>query len=127
MLLATLGGHDLPWRSAGTIALAFGVVALALAFVARERRAPEPVLPLRLFADPVMRAAAGINFTSGLLLWCGIFFVPLFVQEVSGVSASSSGVVLVPLMFGAAAGTWSPAGSWPAPAGTGRGPSPAPC
>ena len=29
-----------------------------------------------------MRAAAGINFTSGLLLWCGIFFVPLFVQQV---------------------------------------------
>ena len=31
-----------------------------------------------------MRAAAGINFTSGLLLWCGIFFVPQFVQEVRG-------------------------------------------
>ncbi|HJR25345.1 MAG TPA: MDR family MFS transporter [Acidimicrobiales bacterium] len=106
VLLATLGGHDLPWRSAGTLALAAGVVVLGVAFVARERRAPEPVLPLRLFTDPVMRASAGINFTSGLLLWCGLFFVPLFVQEVSGTSASSSGVVLVPLMFGAAAGTW---------------------
>jgi EmrB/QacA subfamily drug resistance transporter len=105
VLLATLGGHDLPWRSPGTVALALGGVALAVGFVARERRAPEPVLPLRLFANPVLRAAAGINFTSGLLLWCGIFFVPLFVQEVSGVSASSSGVVLVPLMFGAAFGT----------------------
>jgi EmrB/QacA subfamily drug resistance transporter len=107
VLLATLGGHDLPWGSPGTLALAAAVVVLAVAFIARERRAPEPVLPLRLFADPVMRAAAGINFTSGLLLWCGLFFVPLFVQEVSGTSASSSGVVLVPLMFGAAAGTWA--------------------
>ena len=80
---------------------------LLVAFVARERRVAEPVLPLRLFADPVMRASAGINFTSGLLLWCGLFFVPLFVQEVAGSSASSSGVVLVPLMFGAAAGTWA--------------------
>ena len=106
VLLATLGGSDLPWRSAGTLALAAAVVLLIVAFVARERRVAEPVLPLRLFADPVMRASAGINFTSGLLLWCGLFFVPLFVQEVAGSSASSSGVVLVPLMFGAAAGTW---------------------
>jgi EmrB/QacA subfamily drug resistance transporter len=107
VLLATLGGHDLPWRSGGTLALVAAVVLLLVAFVARERRVAEPVLPLRLFADPVMRASAGINFTSGLLLWCGLFFVPLFVQEVLGSSASSSGVVLVPLMFGAAAGTWA--------------------
>jgi EmrB/QacA subfamily drug resistance transporter len=105
VLLATLGGHDLPWASVGTVALALAGVALFAGFIHRERRAAEPVLPLRLFANPVIRASAGINFTSGLLLWCGIFFVPLFVQEVSGVSASSSGVVLVPLMFGAAAGT----------------------
>ncbi len=106
VLLATLGGHDFPWRSVRTLGLAGAVVLLLVAFVARERRVAEPVLPLRLFADPVMRASAGINFTSGLLLWCGLFFVPLFVQEVAGSSASSSGVVLVPLMFGAAAGTW---------------------
>ena len=105
VLLATLGGHDLPWTSPGTLALAAAVVVLAVGFFARERRAPEPVLPLRLFADPVMRAAAGVNFTSGLLLWCGLFFVPLFVQEVVGLSPSRSGLVLVPLMFGAAAGT----------------------
>ena len=105
VLLATLGGHDLPWASPGTLALVVVVVLLAVAFVRRERRAAEPVLPFRLFADPVMRASAGVNFTSGLLLWCGLFFVPLFVQEVLGVSASRSGVVLVPLMFGAAAGT----------------------
>ena len=78
---------------------------LAVLFVRRERRAPEPVLPLTLFANPVLRTAAGINFTSGLLLWCGIFFVPLFAQEVRGVSPTRSGLVLVPLMFGAAFGT----------------------
>jgi EmrB/QacA subfamily drug resistance transporter len=107
VLLATLGGHDLPWRSGGTLGLAAAVVLLLVAFVAHERRVAEPVLPLRLFTDPVMRASAGINFTSGLLLWCGLFFVPLYVQEVAGSSASGSGVVLVPLMFGAAAGTWA--------------------
>ncbi|MEO7571488.1 MAG: MFS transporter [Acidimicrobiales bacterium] len=52
-----------------------------------------------------MRAAAGINFTSGLLLWCGIFFVPQFVQQVREISPARSGLVLMPLMFGAALGT----------------------
>ena len=78
---------------------------LAVGFFVWERRAREPVLPLRLLTDPVMRASAGINFTSGLLFWCGLFFVPLFVQDVLGASASRSGAVLVPVMFGAAAGT----------------------
>ena len=92
VLLATLGGHDLPWGSAGTIALAAAAWSCsAVAVRAPRAPGPEPVLPLRLFADPVMRASAGINFTSGLLLWCGLFFVPLFVQEVLGVSATGSG------------------------------------
>jgi EmrB/QacA subfamily drug resistance transporter len=105
VLLATLGGHELPWRSARTLALVGLVVLLTTLFVSRERRATEPVLPLSLFANPVMRAAAGINFTSGLLLWCGIFFVPQFVQQVREVSPTRSGLVLMPLMFGAALGT----------------------
>jgi EmrB/QacA subfamily drug resistance transporter len=105
VLLATLGGHDIAWTSFGAIALAVGVVVLGVAFIARESRAREPVLPPRLVANPVMRVAMGINLTSGMLLWCGIFFVPLFVQEVLGLSPARSGTLLVPLMFGAAFGT----------------------
>jgi MFS family permease len=42
------------------------------------------------------------------MFWCGIFFVPLFMQEVHGVSPTSSGLMLTPVMFGAAFGTgWS--------------------
>jgi MFS family permease len=62
-------------------------------------------MPLRMFSDPLMRVAAVLNWTSGLLLWCGIFFVPLFMQEVHGVSPTSSGLMLTPVMFGAAFGT----------------------
>ena len=111
VLLATLGGHDFPWRSARTLGSGGAVVLLLVAFVARERRVAEPVLPLRLFADPVMRASAGINFTSGLLLWCGLFFVPLFVQEVAGIERRR-----------ARAWSWSRSCSAPppAPGSTGR-------
>jgi EmrB/QacA subfamily drug resistance transporter len=105
VLLATLGGREIPWGSARAIAAGAGIVLLAVLFVRRERRAREPVLPLSLFANPVLRVAAGINFTSGMLLWCGIFFVPQLVQQVLGVSPTRSGLVLMPLMFGAAFGT----------------------
>src|SRR5918997_495555 len=105
VLLATLGGHEIPWASLQAAAAGGGLLLIAYLFVRRERRAPEPVLPLHLFANPVLRVAAGVNFTSGLLLWCGIFFVPQFVQQVRDVSPTRSGLVLMPLMFGTALGT----------------------
>lgn len=103
--LATLGGHEIPWGSARAVGAGAGLALISVLFVRRERRAPEPVLPLALFRNPVLRVATGINFTSGLLLWCGIFFVPQFVQQVREVSPTRSGLVLMPLMFGAALGT----------------------
>jgi MFS family permease len=105
VLLATLGGREFAWSSGTAVGLACGIVVLVGLFLRHEQHASEPVLPLRLLGDRVIRAAAGINFTSGLLLWSGIFFVPLFVQEVRGLSPTRSGLLLVPLMFGAAFGT----------------------
>ncbi len=105
MLVATLGGETFAWTSPQLIGLAIAVPVLAFVFVRRELVAPEPVLPLRLVGDRLMRASIGVNFASGVLIWGGIFFVPLFVQEVNGVSPTKAGFTLMPLMFGAAAGT----------------------
>lgn len=105
VLIATLGGTEVPWTSGRMAALVAALVALAVSFVRREQRAAEPVLPPSLLRDPVIRVSAGINFTSGLLIWCGIFFVPLFVQEVRGLTPTAAGFVLMPLMLGSAVGT----------------------
>jgi EmrB/QacA subfamily drug resistance transporter len=105
IVLTSLGGRDFAWLSGRTAAFLVAIAALAIAFLAWERRAAEPVLPLRLFEDSVIRVTGVLNWTSGLLLWCGIFFVPLYMQEVHGVSPTKSGLVLTPVMFGAAAGT----------------------
>jgi EmrB/QacA subfamily drug resistance transporter len=105
VLVATLGGRELPWGSARFIALVAAAVALVTVFLWHEQRAPEPVLPMRIIRDPVMRMCVGVNFASGMLLWCGIFFVPLFVQEVRGVTPTRAGFVLMPLMFSTAVGT----------------------
>jgi EmrB/QacA subfamily drug resistance transporter len=105
IVLASLGGTDFGWLSPTAITLAAVVLVGVAAFLTCERRAKEPVVPLRLFRDPVIRGNLGINFTSGLLLFTGIFFVPLYMQEVHGISPTASGLVLIPVMFGAAAGT----------------------
>lgn len=105
IVLTSLGGTDFGWGSPTAIGFMAAIALATVLFALRERRASEPILPLRLFADPVIRGSAGVNFTSGLLLYCGIFFVPLFMQEVHGISPTSSGLVLTPVMFGAAFGT----------------------
>ena len=105
VLVASTGGNEVAWLSAPMAGLVVATIALWVAFGRREVRAPEPVVPLHLFRDRVVRVSGATNFTSGLLLWCGIFFVPMYMQEVQDVSASRSGLVLVPLMFGCAFGT----------------------
>ncbi len=105
IVVASLGGTDFGWMSGQAWALIAVTVGGLAAFIAWERRAAEPVLPLRLFRDRVIRGNVGVNITSGVLLFCGIYFVPLYMQEVHGITPTASGFVLVPVLFGAAFGT----------------------
>ena len=73
---------------------------LLVAFVAWERRAPEPLLPLRLFANRMFRAAAISGFLAGVAMFGAISFVPLFVQGVQGGTATQAGTALTPLVLG---------------------------
>ena len=104
-VLVSTGGIDFSWTSAEALGFAAVIVVAGVSFWRWERRAIEPVIPLRLFADKVIAGNVGVNLTSGLLLFCGIYFVPLYMQEVHGISPTASGLVLIPVMFGAAAGT----------------------
>ncbi len=76
-----------------------GVVLLGL-FLLQERRAPEPVLPLRLFRDPVFDVASASLFVATCSLCAATVFMPLFLQIVTGASATNSGLLLLPLMLG---------------------------
>lgn len=98
VLLLTAGGHEIEWASVQSVALVAVVVTLVLAFVRRERRASEPFVPIRLLTNSVVRVADLLNFTSGLLFYCGIFFLPVFLQEVAGTSPTVSGLLLIPFM-----------------------------
>jgi EmrB/QacA subfamily drug resistance transporter len=73
---------------------------LLVAFVLWEHRAPEPLLPLRLFASRMFRAAAVTGLLVGMAMFGTISFVPLFVQGVLGGTATEAGTALTPFVLG---------------------------
>ncbi|MFE9447967.1 DHA2 family efflux MFS transporter permease subunit [Streptomyces sp. NPDC006739] len=100
VLVASLGGTTWPWASAQIIGLAVLGVLLAVAFVAVERRAAEPVLPLKLFRLRTFTLAAVISFIVGFAMFGAMTYLPTFLQVVHGVSPTMSGVHMLPMVFG---------------------------
>jgi predicted MFS family arabinose efflux permease len=76
-----------------------GVLLLGF-FVRQETRAAEPIIPLKLFRSTVFSIASSIGFVIGLAMFGAIIFIPLFLQLVYGVSPTSSGLRMLPLMAG---------------------------
>ncbi|TWV35119.1 DHA2 family efflux MFS transporter permease subunit [Streptomyces misionensis] len=100
VLVASLGGSTWPWGSPQIISLAVLGVLLALAFVAAERRAAEPVLPLELFGIRTFTLAAVISFIVGFAMFGAMTYLPTFLQVVHGVSPTMSGVYMLPMVVG---------------------------
>jgi EmrB/QacA subfamily drug resistance transporter len=100
ILLATWGGTEYAWGSREIVGLGIAGVVLLAAFVWQERRAVEPILPLQLFRSRIFSVANAMGFTVGMAMFGAIIFIPLFLQIVYGVSATSSGLRMVALMAG---------------------------
>ena len=100
ILVTTWGGTEYEWGSPVIVGLAVAGVALIAAFVFQERRAAEPIIPLSLFGSPIFRVASSMGFLIGLAMFGAIIFIPLFLQLVYGVSPTSSGLRMLPLMLG---------------------------
>jgi EmrB/QacA subfamily drug resistance transporter len=88
------------WTGADVLVPLAVAAALLTAFVPLERRAAEPIIPLRLFGHRMVVAAAINGFLSGMAMFGAISFVPLFLQHVSGMSATAAGFVLTPFVLG---------------------------
>lgn len=101
VLVGVVAAGKVPtWLRAEVVGpLAIGAVALAV-FVAVERRAPEPIVPPRLFASRMVVAAVATGFLAGMAMFGAISFVPLFMQSVAGTTATQAGFVLTPFVLG---------------------------
>ncbi len=100
VLASSLGGTSFAWGSAVIVGLGAGGVVLAGAFLLAERRAREPVLPLRLLRNRVFASTSAVGFIVGFALFGAVTYLPLFLQVVKGASPTGSGLQLVPLMGG---------------------------
>jgi EmrB/QacA subfamily drug resistance transporter len=100
ILVTVWGGDQYPWGSPAIIGLAAAGVGLVVAFLAVEGRAAEPLIPLRLWRNPVFSVATGLEFLVGFAMFGAIIYLPLYLQTVGGASATNSGILILPLMAG---------------------------
>jgi EmrB/QacA subfamily drug resistance transporter len=100
VLFTSLGGTTYAWGSTLMIAFAVGGVVLLIGFVAAERRAVEPVLPLHLFSNRGFSTTSVVGFIVGFALFGAVTYLPVFFQIVHGESPTISGLQLLPLLAG---------------------------
>ncbi len=96
LLVPIWGGEAYGWGSAHVVGAAAVGVVLLVGLIAQERRAPEPMLPLRLFKDRSVRAIFIMSFGQMFGLIAVATFLPLFLQVATGATATRSGLQMVP-------------------------------
>ena len=104
LLLALTWATQYGWSSTRVVSLLVLSVAMLGTFLVVESRAPEPVIPLELFQNPVIAICSVAAFVLGMGMFGTIIYLPLFMQGVLGVSATQSGNLLTPLLMGTVVG-----------------------
>jgi EmrB/QacA subfamily drug resistance transporter len=100
VLFTSLGGHTLAWSSPEVIGLIVLTIAAFAGFLFVERRAAEPILPLSLFKDRIFVTSCAVGFVVGLAMFGSVTYMPIYLQVVKGVSPSTAGLQLTPMMGG---------------------------
>jgi EmrB/QacA subfamily drug resistance transporter len=100
VLVTDLGGTAAAWQGPFLFVLA-GVGVLALvAFPFVERRAAEPILPLRLFRSRAFLVAAGVGLVAGFAMFGSVTYIPVFLQVAKGATPTEAGLQMLPLIAG---------------------------
>jgi len=100
ILVTDIGGTAYPWSSPIVLGLiAVTLVSLAV-FLLVEKRASEPVLPLRLFRNAPFTVSTLVGLIVGFALFGSVTYLPLFLQIVKGDTPTESGLRMLPMMGG---------------------------
>jgi EmrB/QacA subfamily drug resistance transporter len=89
----------------GFLALAAIATAALVLLIVRERRAPHPLLPIHLLRQPSIWRSDALAACHGATLVSLITFIPIYLSVARGTSASQTGLLLLPLMFGVGGGS----------------------
>jgi EmrB/QacA subfamily drug resistance transporter len=104
LLLALTWVTQYGWTSTRVEVLLAVAVTMVFVFLFVETRAAEPLIPLSLFRDPIIRVCSIGGFLMGMGMFGVVIYLPLFMQGVLGVSATRSGSLLTPMMLAAVTG-----------------------
>ncbi|UCM86987.1 MDR family MFS transporter [Streptomyces marincola] len=100
LIWVTLAGDRYAWASWQTAAMVGGALALGGLFLLVERRASDPVIPLRLFREPTIALTSVASLFIGVAMFSGTVFFSQFFQLARAESATMSGVLTIPMIAG---------------------------
>ncbi|GAB3422746.1 MDR family MFS transporter [Flindersiella endophytica] len=93
-------GTQYGWTETWALVLVGAGVVLAALFVLIESRATEPIIPLRLFRNPVFSTGNLFGFLAGVAMFGSMLYIPLYLQVVKGQSPTISGLAMLPAVAG---------------------------
>ncbi|MFD8302767.1 MFS transporter [Streptomyces sp. NPDC059690] len=100
VLLTSWGGTEYAWHSRTILGLGAGAAVAAVLFLVAEHFAAEPLIPPRLFKDPVFVVTGLVGLVTGVALFGAAGYLPTYLQMAGGASATESGLLMLPMMGG---------------------------
>ncbi|HEX7095990.1 MAG TPA: MDR family MFS transporter [Acidimicrobiales bacterium] len=104
--VASTAGESYSWGSPIIVVAAVAGAVLAAVLVVHERRTIEPVFPLGLLRDRIIAVCTATTFCIGAANFGMAVFLPIFLQVVTGVSATEAGLALMPVSAGITLASW---------------------
>ncbi len=93
-----LGGETYPWQSWQIISLFILSVVCFIVFLLVETRAKDPILPFNLFKERLYTTTVLTGMFYGGVFMVSTIYIPLYIQGVTGGTATNSGLLLLPMM-----------------------------
>jgi EmrB/QacA subfamily drug resistance transporter len=100
LLYLNWAGEHYGWSSVNALAFVGLAVVFAIAFIFVELRAEEPIIPMRLFRNPIFSVGNLFTFLVGFAMFGGAIYLPLYFQTVLGMSPTRSGLAMLPMVAG---------------------------
>ncbi|MEH7356706.1 MDR family MFS transporter [Neobacillus drentensis] len=100
MFALELGGQKYTWDSSVILSLFTGFAALFLLFLFIETKAKDPIISFSMFKNQLFAGSTLVGLFYGAAFMAATVYIPIFVQGVYGGSATNSGLILLPMMFG---------------------------
>jgi EmrB/QacA subfamily drug resistance transporter len=100
LLIALSITRDHAWTSPEVVGLLALAAAMLAAFIFVEGRVAQPIVPLELFKNTTFTVSMIVGFLTAFGMFGSILFTPLVFQGVLGISATNSGALITPMMFG---------------------------